>query len=112
MTVSARLLPMASTGCSCCAPSDVSDPGTAAPVAVARETDTPANLSAVYGVEGMTCGHCAGNVTAALTALEGVKDVELDLVPGGTSTVTVTGTTAPTAVREAIEEAGYTVASS
>lgn len=112
MTVSARLLPMASTGCACCAPTDVSDPGTATPVTAARETDTPASLSTVYGVEGMTCGHCAGSVTAALTALEGVEGVELDLAPGGTSTVTVSGPAAPAAVQAAIEEAGYTVAAS
>lgn len=43
-----------------------------------------------YAVTGMTCGHCAGAVTSELTALNGVTDVRVDLVAGGTSTVTVT----------------------
>ena len=30
-------------------------------------------------VEGMMCEHCAGRVKAALGALEGVKDVKVDL---------------------------------
>lgn len=42
-----------------------------------------------FQVSGMTCGHCAGAVTEELEALEGVTAVEVDLVAGGTSTVTV-----------------------
>ena len=62
----------------------------------------------------MTCGHCTGRVTAALTALEGVQDVEIDLVAGDTSAVTVTSQRpmSTKAVRSAIEEAGYTLATS
>lgn len=43
-----------------------------------------------YAVSGMTCGHCAGAVTSELKALDGVTDVHVELVAGGTSTVTVT----------------------
>jgi copper chaperone len=43
-----------------------------------------------FNVTGMTCGHCAGAVTSELKAVEGVSDVDVDLVAGGTSTVTVT----------------------
>jgi copper chaperone CopZ len=43
-----------------------------------------------YPVTGMTCGHCAHAVTTELKALDGVTDVDVDLVAGGTSTVTVT----------------------
>ena len=62
----------------------------------------------------MTCGHCAGRVTDALTALEGVQDVEIDLVAGDTSTVTVISQRpmSAEAVRSAIEEVGYTLATS
>jgi copper chaperone len=70
---------------------------------------TPAGAS-TYPVEGMTCGHCVASVTEELSALEGVTAVDVDLVPGGLSTVTVTGPAAPAAVRAAIEEAGYTPA--
>ena len=42
-----------------------------------------------YPVIGMTCDHCVAAVTEELTALEGVTDVSVDLVEGGTSPVTV-----------------------
>jgi copper chaperone len=61
-----------------------------------------------YSVTGMTCGHCAGAVTDEIKALDGVSEVQVDLVAGGTSTVTVTSA-APldeTAVAEALDEAG------
>jgi copper chaperone CopZ len=61
-----------------------------------------------YSVTGMTCGHCAHAVTTELKALDGVDDVNVDLVAGGTSTVTVSSA-APleeTQVVEALDEAG------
>jgi len=67
-----------------------------------------------YSVTGMTCGHCAGAVTSELKAVEGVHDVEVDLVAGGTSKVTVTSD-APldeSTVATALDEAGdYKIAS-
>ena len=64
-----------------------------------------------YGVTGMTCEHCVRAVTDELTALRGVRDVGVDLVAGGTSTVRVVSD-APLpepAVRDAVAEAGYTL---
>jgi copper chaperone CopZ len=61
-----------------------------------------------YAVTGMTCGHCADAVTSELTELDEVTDVSVDLVPGGTSTVTVTSD-APldeARVAAALDEAG------
>jgi copper chaperone len=61
-----------------------------------------------YSVTGMTCGHCAGAVTDEINELDGVSEVQVDLVAGGTSTVTVTSA-APldeAAVAEALDEAG------
>lgn len=103
-------LPLVSTGCACCAPSAAQDePASASP-------RVPFGVSTVttYQVEGMTCGHCAGRVTEALTALEGVLDVQVDLVAGGSSAVTVTSTTpvAEESVRAAVARAGYAVTSS
>jgi copper chaperone len=69
------------------------------------------STTTAYTVTGMTCGHCVSAVTEELTALPGVRDVHTELVPGGESTVTVTSD-APlteTAVREAVDEAGYEV---
>jgi len=63
-------------------------------------------------VSGLTCGHCVSSVTEELTALDGVQTVEVDLVAGGTSTVTVTSV-APlddAAVAAAVDEAGYELA--
>jgi copper chaperone len=62
-------------------------------------------------VAGMTCGHCVSAVTEELTGLDGVQQVSVDLVAGGTSTVSVTSA-APldaAAVRAAVDEAGYGV---
>ncbi|WP_205708726.1 heavy-metal-associated domain-containing protein [Kineococcus siccus] len=57
----------------------------------------------------MTCEHCVRAVTEELSALPGVRDVAVALVPGGSSTVTVTSDAplAADAVREAVDEAGY-----
>ncbi len=43
-----------------------------------------------FGATGLTCGHCVHAVTDELTALDGVKEVEIRLVEGGTSVVEVT----------------------
>jgi copper chaperone CopZ len=44
-----------------------------------------------FGATGLTCGHCVHAVTDELTALDGVNDVEVELVEGGASVVTITG---------------------
>ncbi len=66
-----------------------------------------------YSVAGMTCGHCAHAVSSELAELEGVTSVDVDLVAGGTSTVTITAS-APLSeadVAAALDEAGdYTLA--
>jgi copper chaperone len=61
-----------------------------------------------YAVTGMTCEHCVRAVTGELTRLGGVTGVNVELVPGGASLVTVTGD-APLpgeAVSAALDEAG------
>jgi copper chaperone CopZ len=65
-----------------------------------------------YSVNGMTCGHCTSAVTEELGKLPGVQEVKIDLNAGGTSAVHVTSETAldETAVREAVDEAGYELA--
>ncbi len=64
--------------------------------------------TATYLVDGMTCGHCAHAVTAELSVLTGVSGVSVDLVPGGSSPVTVTSEAPLTAaaVAAALAEAG------
>jgi copper chaperone len=61
-----------------------------------------------YKVTGMTCEHCVKAVSAELGELNGVTGVAVDLVPDGTSLVTVTSAAplAGNAVRAVLDEAG------
>lgn len=64
-----------------------------------------------FEVDGMTCGHCVSSVTEELSGLAGVEGVDVQLVAGGRSTVTVAAD-APLRlddVRAAVSEAGYTL---
>jgi copper chaperone len=67
-----------------------------------------------YSVTGMTCGHCTASVSEEISKLAGVQEVSIDLVAGGTSAVHVTSESAldESAVREAVDEAGYELAAS
>ncbi len=47
-------------------------------------------MTTVYAVTGMTCEHCVHAVTEELARLGGVIEVNVGLVPGGESKVTVT----------------------
>jgi copper chaperone CopZ len=61
-----------------------------------------------YTVAGMTCDHCKHAVSSELSSVAGVAAVEVDL---GTKLVTVTGEGLDdSALRAAIEEAGYEAA--
>lgn len=74
----------------------------------ATATPAPAATTELL-VTGMTCGHCVGSVTTELSAIDGVTGVDVALVKGGVSTVTVQSAAplAPDAVAAAIDEAGY-----
>ncbi|MFD4291729.1 heavy-metal-associated domain-containing protein [Rhodococcus sp. NPDC058532] len=63
-----------------------------------------------YTVTGMTCGHCASSVREEVGSIEGVTAVQVD-VPTGLVTVTSAVPVDAAAVRAAVEEAGYAVAS-
>ncbi len=65
-----------------------------------------------YRITGMTCDHCVAAVNDELVALAGVTDVTVDLVAGGTSSVTVASDSPldPDVVAAAIDEAGYALA--
>jgi copper chaperone len=64
--------------------------------------------TSTYTVSGMTCGHCVTSVTEEVSEVAGVTDVQVDLESGR---LTVTGEADETAVRAAVEEAGYSVTS-
>ena len=68
--------------------------------------------TSTYVVAGMTCDHCVAAVREELGNLDAVREVDVDLVPGGTSRVTVISTAAlpDDEVRVAVDEAGYELA--
>lgn len=59
-----------------------------------------------YTVQGMTCSHCVSSVSAAVSALPGVSNVEVDLATGAV-TVTSEQPLDTGVVRAAVDEAGY-----
>ena len=65
-------------------------------------------MSMVLEVHGMSCAHCVSAITSAVATLPGVTDVDVDLAG---SVVRISGTPSQAAVIEAIEDAGYDVAS-
>jgi copper chaperone len=66
--------------------------------------------TATYTVVGMTCGHCVTAVTEEVSAVPGVTAVDVDLATGHV-TVTSQQPVSTDEIREAVEEAGYTLAS-
>jgi len=71
------------------------------------------SVNSTYAVTGMTCEHCVAAVTEEVGRLEGVQSVRVDLRPGGVSVVTVVsaGPLLSGAIRDAVDEAGYALAS-
>jgi len=59
-------------------------------------------------VENMSCGHCVGAVTKAVQAVDAAARVEIDLA---TKSVKIDSATPLAALKSAIADAGYPVAS-
>ena len=59
-------------------------------------------------VKGMTCQHCVMSVKKALSKLEGIQHVDVDLQQAEVRFDNTTGV-ASTLVKKSIEEAGYEV---
>jgi copper chaperone len=63
----------------------------------------------IYSVPGVTCEHCRTAISTEVGAVAGVESVDVDLTA---KIVMVRGTrVSDAAVRDAIDEAGYDVAS-
>jgi copper chaperone len=62
-----------------------------------------------FEVAGMTCGHCVASVSQEVRKIAGVSAVDIALVPGGKSTVSVNSESPVDVddVRDAVDEAGY-----
>lgn len=67
------------------------------------------STTTTYTVSGMTCDHCVAAITQEVSKLRGVTAVDINLVAGGESTVTVSSNSQLTEgdVRDAVDEAGY-----
>lgn len=65
------------------------------------------------GVTGMTCANCVAHVTSELESVDGVEHVSVVLQAGGESEATVFSDEPldEEALRHAVQEAGYAVAS-
>jgi len=66
--------------------------------------------TATIPVKGMTCGGCVNSVTKALSGVQGVQEVNVNL-EGADATVTFDDNkTNVASLKQAVEEAGYDVA--
>lgn len=59
-------------------------------------------------IEGMSCGHCVKHVKEALSELEGVSSVDVDLA---SKSAVLEGEVSEEKIRLAVEDAGYEVVS-
>ena len=64
--------------------------------------------SRTFTVQGMTCGHCLASVTEEVQEIDGVEHVDV-VLETGVVTVKSAQPLDDTAVRAAVEEAGYLV---
>jgi len=67
------------------------------------------SMTAALNVNGMTCGHCKATVEKAVSAVDGVSEVAVDLAA---KTVTVSydpDKTGEANLKRAIEDQGYSV---
>lgn len=62
---------------------------------------------ATYTVVGMTCNGCVTKVTNAVSGIEGVDDVDVDVSDG---TLEVFGQADDAAIRAAVAQVGYKIA--
>jgi copper chaperone len=61
-------------------------------------------------VTGMSCGHCATSVREEITEIPGVRSVDVDLASGSV-TIDSDSVLEAAAIKTAVEDAGYQLAS-
>lgn len=91
-------LTSSSSDCACCS----TDKGIATGAKAA---------GAEYPLEGLTCGGCVASVEKAVAAVKGVDTATVELAPAGVSRLVVSGPADPSAVRDAVTSAGYSLTS-
>lgn len=88
-----------------CTPHSTDNTGTQLNNTFEEEKDM--NTTAIFTVEGMSCGHCSARIEQALNAIEGVS-AQVDLKEK-TVSITHPGTVTVEILKKTITEAGYTV---
>ncbi|CAK7284427.1 heavy-metal-associated domain-containing protein [Streptomyces sp. RM1] len=76
---------------------------------MSAQTDTPASVTTVYKVTGMSCGHCEGSVSGEISQIPGVTSVKA-VASSGEVTVVSEAPLDDEAVRAAVDEAGFELA--
>ncbi|MGW4883048.1 heavy-metal-associated domain-containing protein [Streptomyces murinus] len=76
---------------------------------MSAQTDTPASVTTVYQVTGMSCGHCEGSVSGEISQLPGVTSVKA-VASSGEVTVVSAAPLDDEAIRAAVDEAGFELA--
>jgi copper chaperone len=91
--------------CACCAVDETTTPAGRVDAAAS------AGISVTLRVDGMTCANCVRHVTDEIAAVDGVDAVDVHLVVGGVSTVTVRSGRVldDDVIAAAVAEAGYEV---
>jgi copper chaperone len=74
----------------------------------ARDVKEEGKMDSVLKVKGMSCQHCVMSVTKALSQLDGVKNVQVDLAKGE-ARFDNTKEIATNQIEKAITEAGYEI---
>ena len=69
------------------------------------------STTTTFTVDGMTCSHCVNAVTEEVSKIPGVLDVQIDLATGSVQ-VASQQPLDDAAVADAVEEAGYELATS
>jgi copper chaperone len=67
-------------------------------------------MQAIIKVKGMSCQHCVASVTKALSEIEGISDVQVDL-DKGEATFSEQSPVAEQSIKDAITKIGFEVVS-
>ncbi len=68
--------------------------------------ETTKNMTFIFTVKGMNCGHCTQTITKAILGLDPTAKIDTDIPK---QTVTVTSDLDQTRLSEAIVDAGYDI---
>jgi copper chaperone len=68
-----------------------------------------ATETTVFNVEGMSCNHCVNSIKNAVSSLQGVENVEVELKEKKVTVGYTSGLVTIQTIKETIEDQGYEV---